>query len=228
MKSALLVVSVASLFALPAAAGAQVRPEDVPQRPHPAAVVEAVNEILDASPEERLEVPGLVRLVYRRIPLDVHTVAVKFGDTLSAAERPRGGDMDRYVRIFEPQIQEVLDERLANVGELEVLAPVTWARRKTLAPKKYVVGIGLQGGRPAALVLRDPEQPRERPLVIKLKQRRPELQPDAQGSLLLQLPRHGETAAFDVLVALRGAEALTATEWARAAGEGDEGGDEGD
>jgi hypothetical protein len=207
------------------------QPSDVPDMPRPAEIVERVNELLDDSPEETLEVPGVARLVYKRIPLDVHAVALRFGQTLSGKQEPRGMDLDRYVRQFEGQIQGVIDARLQqDVGELELLVPVK-AKSKAIAPGKYRVGIGLKGGRPAALVLSGEPLPRGKALPLKLKVRRPELEPDAEGALRLALAEP-ETQAqgaerFDLVAALRGAEAVTAAPFARVAeaAEADEGAD---
>lgn len=196
------------------------QPSDVPDMPRPAEIVERVNELLDDSPEETLEVPGVARLVYKRIPLDVHAVALRFGQTLSGKQEPRGMDLDRYVRQFEGQIQGVIDARLQDVGELELLVGVK-AKSKAIAPGKYRVGIGLKGGRPAALVLSGEPLPRGKALPLKLKGRRPELEPDAEGALRLALaePEAQTPGAerFDLVAALRGAEAVTAAPFARVA-----------
>lgn len=209
--------AIAGLLALAGTARAQ---QDTPETPRPAEIVERVNALLDDSPEETLEVPGVARLVYKRYPLDVHAVALRFGETLSGKQDPRGYDLERYVRQFEGQIQPLVDARLADLGELEVLAPLT-VKKKVIAPGKYRVGIALKGGRPGALVLSGEPLPRGKAVQLKLEARRPELDAATAGALALLLaePEAQTQGAerFDLVVAVRGAEALTADPFVRVA-----------
>lgn len=209
------------------AAHAQPNPSDVPDMPRPEEITERVNAILDDSPEETVELAGVVKIVYKKIPLDVHAVALKFGQTLSGRQEPRGMDLDRYVRQFEGTIQGVLDQRLAKIGTIEVFAPIE-AKGKAIAPGTYDLGVALQGGRPAALVVQGEALPRGRPVPAKLKLRRPELEPAADGALKVEVTDLEEQKRggpkFDVIVALRGMEAITvpSLERGEAAGEGEE------
>lgn len=200
-------------------AGTARAQQESPEVPRPAEIVERVNALLDDSPEETLELPGVARLVYKRYPLDVHQVALRFGETLSGKQDPRGYELERYVRQFEGQIQPIVDGRLADVGELELLVPLT-VKKKVLAPGKYRVAIALKGGRPAALIISGEPLPRGKALPFKLKARRPELPPEAAAELTLKLaePETQEQGAerFDLVVAVRGAEALTAAPFVRA------------
>jgi len=199
--------------------------QDTPETPRPAEIVERVNALLDDSPEETLEVPGVARLVCKRYPLDVHAVALRFGETLSGKQDPRGYDLERYVRQFEGQIQPLVDARLADLGELEVLVPLT-VKKKVIAPGKYRLGIALKGGRPGALVLSGEPLPRGKAVQLKLKARRPELDPATVGVLTLGLVEPEAQAQgaerFDLVVAVRGAEALTADPFARVAAAADD------
>lgn len=204
-------------------AHAQPNPSDVPDMPRPEEIAERVNAILDESPEETIELAGVVKIVYKRIPLDVHAVALKFGQTLSGRQEPRGMDLDRYVRQFEGTIQGVLDQRLNKIGTIEVLAPLK-AKGKALPPGTYDLGLALQGGRPAALVVQGEDLPRKRPVPVKLKLRRPELDPAADGALVMRLEEPEEQKPgkprFDVVVALRGMEAVTSPSIDREASDG--------
>lgn len=207
-------VTLAALAALAGPAAAQAN--RIPDLPRPEEVVERTNAILDESPEERVEVEGVARLTYKRLPLDVRAVALKFGATLSGAQAP-SEPLDRYVRQFEGRIATILDQRLADVGQLEVLAPLE-LKGKTIPPGTYRVGIGLEGGRPAALILQGEALPRGRPVPVKLKARRPEGEPEADGALRLRLaeppakdppPRRPEPRGLDIVVNLRGQEAVS-------------------
>lgn len=225
------VVALTSLFVALAApvASAQPNPSDVPDMPRPEEITERVNALLDEAPEETIELAGVAKVVYKRVPLDVHAVALKFGQTLSGRQAPRGMDLDRYVRQFEGTIQGVLDQRLAKVGTIEVLTAIK-AKGKAIPPGTYDLGVALQGGRPAALIVQGEELPRGRPVPAKLKLRRPELEPAADGALTLRLVEPEEQKPgkprFDVVVALRGMEAVTSPSLDREAGATDEGDDE--
>lgn len=230
MRTAAPLAALLVALAAPAASG-QPGPNDVPDMPRPEEITARVNALLDDSPEETIELAGAVKIVYRRIPLDVHAVALRFGQTLSGRQDPRGMDLDRYVRQFEGTIGGVLEQRLADVGSIEVFVPLR-SKGKAVPPGTYRLGVALQGGRPAALVVQGEDLPRGRPVPAKLKLRRPELEPAADGALTLRLlepapeeQRPGKER-FDVVAALRGMEAITSPSLQREAGAGE--GDEGD
>ncbi|MCO5168196.1 MAG: hypothetical protein M9894_17790 [Planctomycetes bacterium] len=200
-------------FALAPAAYAQPNPNDVPDMPRPAEIVERVNELLDRAPEERVELDGVARIVYRRLPQDVHAVALAFGETLSGRQSPRGMDLDRYVRQFEPQIQKVLDDRLGDVGTIELLVPLRIKGKQVIPPGTYKLGLALQGGRLAAVLISGDDLQRGRPVPYKLKLRRPELDPAEHGAVVIELraaePARGGGGRFDLVAALRGQEGIT-------------------
>jgi hypothetical protein len=200
--------SLAALVLLAAPALAQPRPEDVPEMPRPAEITKRVNELLDGAPEETLEVPGVLKLVYKKLPLDVHAVAMQFGETLTGRQAPRGMPLDRYVRQFEGTVQATVDARLEDVGALEVLVPLK-TKSKTIAPGTYRLGIALQGGRPAGYVLKS-EEPKAKPFMIKLKGRRPaqELAADAPLTFLAEpVEAKGKNPpGLDLVAQVRGAE----------------------
>lgn len=226
------VVALATFLLVTAApaALAQPNPSDVPDMPRPEEITERVNALLDEAPEETIELAGVAKIVYRRVPLDVHAVALKFGQTLSGRQEPRGMDLDRYVRQFEGTIQGVLEQRLAKIGTIEVLSPLK-AKGKAIPPGTYDLGLALQNGRPAALVVQGEELPRGRPVPAKVKLRRPELEPAADGALTVRLVEPEEQKPgkerFDVVVAMRGMEAITSPSIDRsAAPDGDDADDE--
>jgi hypothetical protein len=185
-------------------------PNQTVDRPRPAEVAERVGKLLDATPHQQVEVAGAAKLDYAHLPVDAHAVAMAFGETLSGSQDPRakGLPLDRYVRIFEGQIQELVDQRLADVGTLEVLAPLKM-KGKTIAPGKYTVGIALQGGHIAGLVLREAGNARARPVAIKLKLRRPELEPGAEGAVAMSLAQKDGQPGFELVCSLRGEEAAS-------------------
>src|SRR5688500_18808161 len=178
--------------------------------PRPAEITQRVNELLDASPEETLEVPGVLKLVYKRLPTDAHQVAMEFGKTLTGRQAPRGMPLDRYVRQFEGTVGQAVDAKLEDVGALELFVPLK-AKGKTIAPGAYRLGLALQGGRPAGFVLKS-DAPKARPILLKLKARRPaeELAPDAPLGFRADSiePKGKSPAGLELIALLRGAEHL--------------------
>lgn len=208
-----LLLAVATLALAAPAARAQPNPNDVPDMPRPAEIAERVGELLDRSREERVELEGVARIVYKQMPQDVHAVALAFGETLSGRQEPRGMDLARYVRQFEPQVQKVLDERLGDIGTIELLVPVRIKGKHVIPPGTYRLGLALQGGRLAAVVIQGEDLQRGRPVLYKLKLRRPELEPAEQGAVVMKLvtaeAARGGGGRFDIIAALRGQEAIT-------------------
>lgn len=226
MRSSLSLPALVLLLAAPALA--QPRPEDVPDMPRPAEITKRVNELLEASPDETLEVQGVFRLVYKRLPLDVHAVAMQFGETLEGRQAPRGMPLDNYVKQFEPTVQQTLDTRLEDVGALEVLVPLK-TKSRTIAAGTYRLGIALQNGRPAAYVLKTGD-PKVRPRMLKLKVRRPAEEPAPDAPLTFRadvIEAKGKTpAGLELVSLLRGVEAFTAATVLPGAGDDAAGTDE--
>jgi hypothetical protein len=203
-------LSFVALLLLAAPAAAQPRPEDVPDMPRPAEITKRVNELLDGTPDETLEVAGVFKLVYKRLPLDVHAVAMQFGQTLTGRQAPRGMPLDNYVKQFEPTVQQTLDARLEDIGALEVFVPLK-TKSKTIAAGTYRLGIALQNGRPAAYVLKT-DALKARPVLIKLKVRRPSQDLAADAPLAFRsdtVEAKGKNpAGLELVSLLRGVEAF--------------------
>lgn len=226
-----LVCAVAAL-----AAPALAQQNQIPDLPRTEEIIAKTKEVLDGSPDEVAEVPGVAKLTYKRMPLDVHAVALLYGATLDGTFKPRE-PLERYVRQFEARIAPVIDEKLGDVGQLEVLVPLS-VKGKAVAVGKYRVGVALENGRPAAVVLRSEADPKAKPVVVKLKARRPEGEPEENGALRLRLveppakdppPKKPEPRGVDLSVNARNMEAVSTPRLLIAepdADEGDEGGDE--
>lgn len=225
--------AVALALLLTGPALAQPRPEDVPQQPKPAEIQERVKKILDGKPEETLEVPGVMKLTYKRVPLDVHALAIEFGGTLTGREQPKGIPLDRYVRQFENHVQIALDAFLGEVGTLEVLTPLT-VKKKELPAAKLRCGIVMQGGRPSGFVIQGDDLPKGKPVLVKLKKHKTDEAPEADGTLRLRLiqpdPQVEGKEEFDLHLRLTGMELATNGPFLRdpAAAKSDEAEEKGD
>lgn len=218
--------------ALVLATPALAQQNQIPDLPRTEEIVAKTKEVLDGSPDEVVEVPGVAKLTYKRLPLDVHAVALLYGATLDGTFKPRE-PLERYVRQFEARIAPVIDEKLGDVGELEVLVPLS-AKGKAIPVGKYRVGVALESGRPAAVLLRSAD-PKAKPIVVKLKARRPEGEPEKDGALRLRLveppakdppPKKPEPRGVDLSVNARNQEAAARVIMVEAGA--DEGADEAD
>ena len=212
-------------------APALAQQNQLPDLPRTEEIVKKTKEVLDGSPDEVVEVAGVAKLTYKRLPLDVHAVALLFGATLDGTQKPRE-PLERYVRQFEARIGPVVDEELGDVGELEVLVPLS-VKGKALPVGKYRVGVALENGRPAAVVLKSAD-PKAKPIVVKLKARRPAGEPEENGALRLRLveppakdppPKKPEPRGVDLSVNARNQEAVSRVTIAESSA--DEGADEG-
>lgn len=218
--------------ALVLATPALAQQNKIPDLPRTEEIVAKTKEVLGGSPEEVVEVPGVAKLTYKRLLLDVHAVALLYGATLDGSQKPTE-TLERYVRQFEARIAPVIDETLGDVGELEVLAPLS-VKGKAIPVGKFRVGVALENGRPAALILKG-DQPKQKPIVIKLKARRPEGEPEKDGALRLRLveppakdppPKKPEPRGVDLSVNARNQEAAARVIMVEAGA--DEGADEAD
>lgn len=195
------------------------QPQDVPDMPRPEEIVARVGALLDAAPERSHALEPIGRVVYAEMPTDVAAVALRFGQTLEGSQAPRGLPLEKYVRQFEPNVARGIEERLASgCGKLELRVALR-QQRTSLPVGTHGVGVVLQGGRLAGLVIRTSEDPKAKPVALQLKLRRPELPPLEHGALVLRLldPDAEAPGAADrasptrvrLLVALRGQEAVT-------------------
>lgn len=202
---------------------AQPRPEDVPDQPKPAEIAARVKKILDGSPEDTLELPGVAKLVYRRVPLDVHELALKFGGTLTGREQPRGIPLDRYVRQFEVHVQRALEAYLADVGSLTATAALE-TKGKDIPAGEYRLGIVVENGRPAGLIVSGEGLPKGKPISLKVKKHstKPATPPEQDKTLrlMLLLPEKQEEGQerFDLVARLLAGDVVSASPLQRAEG----------
>lgn len=203
-------ISLAFVAAAPVLA--QPNPQDVPDIPRPAEIQERMKKIFAEAPEETVEVAGVAKLTYRRVWLDAHALALKFGGTLTGKEQPRGIPLDRYVKQFEPRMEQCLAEELLDIGGLELLVPMT-LKKKPVPAGKYRIGLVLQEGKPAGIVVKGDDLNKGKPLSLKLKKQKSEDPPEAEGQLRLKLVGPEEQVAeqekFDLLVRAIGGDAAT-------------------
>ncbi|MCO5167973.1 MAG: hypothetical protein M9894_16640 [Planctomycetes bacterium] len=151
-------------------ARAQV-PPNIPSREQ---IAEKVREVLAASPEETIELPGVCKITYKKIPTDPQRVAQLLGQQMGG-QIPAGVDIDQYIRMYQPQITELLNEALTEFGKIEALVELK-IMSKRIPVGEHKIGLVFDGERPEALVIGS--EALRRPVAVSLKTRPVDLQPE--------------------------------------------------
>jgi hypothetical protein len=200
-------------------ATAQDPREHTPEQPTRQQLQEKVTELLDGATAQTLTAGEAFRIAYKQVPTDVHALAMAFGERLEGRQRPNGMDMDRYVRQFEGRIGAIFEEHLARFGTLTALVELKVGSKK-LPAGEYTLGLALEDGRPAALLIQGAGLRRPLPLRLRL---RPAQQPIELLTLSLADPasradwaRHkdepaaeGERVEHDLVIGFGAVEART-------------------
>lgn len=137
-------------------------------------IAERVRTILAASPEETIEITGVCKLTYKKVPTDPQRVAQLLGQQMGAG----GVDpkmVDEYAKMYQAQITELLNEFLADMGKLEALVELK-LKSKRIPVGEHKLGIAFEGERPVALVISG--EALKKPIPITLKTRSVDLQPE--------------------------------------------------
>lgn len=133
-----------------------------------------VRQVLAASPEETIELEGVCKITYKKVPTDPRRVAALLGEQMGG-QLPPGADLDQYIRMYQPQITELLNEFLADFGKLEALVELK-VKSKRIPVGEHRIGLVFDGERPVALVVSS--EVLRRPVTIRLKTRPVDLQPE--------------------------------------------------
>lgn len=151
----------------------------IPPGMDPAAIKErvkqAIQQLVASAPETTVELKGLLKITYKKVPTDPKQVAETLGKQMGGGGAPAGVDMDGMIKQYEPEIAQMLNENLTDIGKFEVLVPLK-VKSKTIPVGEWRFGIEFEGERPAALVLRGDGLPGKKPLPIRLKTRSVDLQ----------------------------------------------------
>lgn len=167
-----------------APAAGQAPPPNMPDRREiERRVREALPKVLDASPEATIEVAGVARLTYKQVPTDPKKIAEILGQQMQGG-LPPGVDIDQYIGMFQNEIQQFLNEALANIGKFEALVTLK-ARTREIAVGNYAFGVGFEGESPVAIVLTplgpdgEPVEGEE-PIAVRLQSRRGDPAPQVE------------------------------------------------
>lgn len=146
----------------------------MPKIPSREEIAQRVRQVLAASPEETIELEGVCKITYKKVPTDPHRVAELLGQQMGG-QLPPGADIDQYIRMYQPQITELLNEFLADFGKIEALVDLK-VKSKRIPRGEHKLGLVFDGERPVALVISS--EALRRPVDIRLKTRPVDLQPE--------------------------------------------------
>lgn len=158
------------------AAQAQMPPGGMPSREQ---IAEKVKQVLDASPEEVVEIPDVVKITYKKIPTDPQRIAQLLGQQMGQ-QLPPGVDIEQGLKMYGPQITEMLNQSLADFGKLEAKVELK-IKSKRIPVGEYRIGLIFEGERPLALIVSG--EGLRRPIDIRLKTRGVDLQPEMKLEL---------------------------------------------
>lgn len=162
----------------------------IPNIPSREEIANKVRQVLAASPEETIEIPGVCKITYKKVPTDPHRVAELLGRQMGQ-QLPPGVDIDQYVRMYQPQITELLNEFLADFGKIEALVELK-VKSKRIPVGEHKLGLMFDGERPVALIVSSDAL--RRPVDIRLKTRPVDLQPE----LKIEFKRKDGDPKFDL------------------------------
>ena len=140
-------------------------------------VREAFPKVMEQSPEETLEIEGVVKVTYKKLPTDPKKIASALGKAVGEdMGLPPGIDLNQYIGMFEPQLTELLNEFLQDVGKFEALKPIQ-VKSKTIPAGEHRIGLVFEGERPVAVrIFNKDEEKMKKPIDVRLKTRSVDLQ----------------------------------------------------
>jgi hypothetical protein len=146
----------------------------MPKIPSREEVAARIRQVLQASPDEHIEIPGVCRITYKKVPTDPQVIAQRLGQQLGG-QVPAGVNIDQYIRMYQPQITEVLNETLADLGKFEALVELKM-KSKRIPVGEWKLGMQFDGERPMALIISGDGL--ERPIEVRLKTRPVDMTPE--------------------------------------------------
>lgn len=139
-------------------------------------IKEALPQVIENAPEETLELKGVVKITYKKIPTDPKKVGEALGKDLGGKVLPPGIDINQYIGMFEGEITAILNDALKDVGTFEALVELK-IKSKTVPVGEHRFGIKFEGERPVALVIFNADKTKlKKPIEIRLKTRSIDLQ----------------------------------------------------
>jgi len=210
MRLAVLPLALAALLFGAGPAAAQQ-----PPIPNPAEIKKRIREafpkLVEAAEVEKITFgeEDAVTISYKKIPTDPKDIAKALGKDIGTDKIP-DQMLDQYIGMFAPQIAEVLNEHLKDIGEL-INKKTIKVKSKKIPAGKHRIGIVFKGEKPDAIVIFDKKDHMEegqkklkKPVVIKLKTKSSEIKKTVELKLKKPKKEKKDKVQFDIyLSALR-------------------------
>jgi hypothetical protein len=134
------------------------------QMPKPEEIKKKAKEFLEKAPDATCELEGVLKITYKAVPTDPKKIAEALGKDLGAGAKAKQSDIEAGLKMYAPQIQEVLNDVCHEAGTFEALCDIK-VKSKTIKKGSYKFGFAFEGERPVAIVL-DPDA--KKPINIQL------------------------------------------------------------
>ncbi|MBL4848036.1 MAG: hypothetical protein JKY65_21175 [Planctomycetes bacterium] len=150
------------------------------QMPNPAEIKKKIDEgfkkLVDEAEVVKLTwgEDDAITINYKKIPTDPKVIAKSLGRDIGGGRIPEK-QIEQYMGMYMPMIQEMLNKHLADVGEL-INKKVIKIRSKKIYPGKHRIGIVFSGEKIAGVIVFDKkghaekdQKKMKKPILIKLK-----------------------------------------------------------
>jgi hypothetical protein len=145
-------------------------------------IKEALPQVLENAQEETLEIAGVVKLKYKKLPTDPNKIAESLGKDLGGGMIPEE-TINEYLGMFEKDITAVLNETLGNIGTFECLTELK-VKSKKIPVGVHRFGIVFDGERPKSIRIFNADKTKMKKAVeLRLKTRSTDLQPELSVKL---------------------------------------------
>lgn len=175
-----------------------------------------VQTVVANSPEEVVEIDGVIKITYKKVPTDPNEVAKALGKQMTGGQALPPGAED-MIKQFEPMIAEVLNESLGDIGKLEAKVELK-LKSKRIPVGEWKIGLQFEGERPTALLITGDELNGGKPVELRLKTRAVDPQPALKIEIKTPKDMAAGSEKFDLQLTFMRFEAKGKTKVERAAG----------
>lgn len=174
-----------------------------------------VQAVVAASDEETIEIEGVIKIKYKKVPTDPNEVAKALGKQMTGGQAlPPGAE--GMIKQFEPMIAEVLNESLGDIGKLEAKVELK-LKSKRIPVGEWKIGLQVEGERPVALLITGDELNGGKPVELRLKTRAVDPQPHLKIEFKTPKDMPAGNEKFDLQLTFMRFEAKGKTKVERAA-----------
>lgn len=177
--SAALIAAALATPAFAQGAGGGAGGIDPSKMPKPEEIKKKAKEFLEKAPEAKCELDGILKITYKAVPTDPKKIAEALGKDMGADAKAKQSDIEAGLKMYQNQIQEVLNDVLKEAGTFEALCDIK-IKSKTIKKGSYKFSLAFEGEKPVAMIVDpDAKKPINIGLVAKGGQEFPEVKIEA-------------------------------------------------